>query len=213
MNTKSAILSAATLLAAIVLNPAGAMAETVGTGCLAKLGGEIYNLAPYRSAPSKNCRNGDQKIRLSFHQPSTAFAKRSQFSNEPRPLPEGAMASFNGGDLQIFLAVPADDPPFPDGDCALVAIDWVNDYRYLIASVPPGAFQEGLDTVMAVEDQDDVVVRTYKAHRTLFLETRDALMFHDLIIDYGGAGLVGGGACFASFFVEYAADPLRLYDK
>jgi hypothetical protein len=77
MNPKSAVLSAATLLAAIVLSPASATAESVATGCLAKLTGEIYSLNAYKSGPAKKCRSGDQIIRLQLHQPTTKFAKRS----------------------------------------------------------------------------------------------------------------------------------------
>jgi hypothetical protein len=176
-------------------------------------------LAPYRSAPSKKCRTGDEKIRLSFHQPNTAFAKRRQSSDEQGSLPDhgpGAMALFADGDLLIYLTVPGDRPPLPFENYTLAAIDLNSDQTHVIASVPPGSFQEGLDTVTVI-DEEDFVIRTYQTRRTVFTD-RGALVFHDLIVDHGGVSALGRpisspGTCFASFFVEYAADPRQLFDK
>ena len=50
-------------------------AKTVGTACMYKTG-EVYALAPYRSAPRQGCLEGDETVRLSLDQPDTAFAKK-----------------------------------------------------------------------------------------------------------------------------------------
>ena len=50
-------------------------AKTVGTACISKAG-EVYALAPYRSAPRMSCLDGDETVRLSLEQPDTAFAKK-----------------------------------------------------------------------------------------------------------------------------------------
>jgi hypothetical protein len=210
ITTQKLIAPTALALALLAYEPT-AMAETIGTACLDATG-RIYRLSPFRSAPHPACRSGDRTVRFSLHQPNTKFAKRQKSSDE-RPDPMAAFGPGDDIDLLIHLQFPA-EPPATPGHCALVVQDVNVDFTYVIANVPPGSYQEGLGEVIVFDELDDQVIRRFQATKTVFTGS-GALVFHDLIVDHNSIpGLAPGPkGCFASFLVEYAADPRQLYAR
>jgi hypothetical protein len=173
-----------------------AAAETVETGCLSKPTGEIYALAPYRSAPSKKCREGEPTVRVSLHQPSTAFAKRSRTINSNSAT---EMAEFD----QILIMLRSDG-----GLCELVVDDPIQATEHVVVSVPAGSWQEGLREVTRV-DHELPGSETFEAHRLIPTDRGGAFVFHDVFVDHRQVE----GQCFATFLVEYAEDLQHLYDR
>jgi hypothetical protein len=197
VKTKSAVLSAATLLAAIILNPTDATAESLATGCLAKLSGEIYALKAYGSAPAKKCRSGDQIIRVQLHQPTTKFAKRSFSLSDVNPDGLGDIFAMSE-DFRLFLS---EDE---EGNCIFSAVGLESDYRQVIAIVPPNRFQHGVNEVTEVDFQsDDDDAETHQSNGLVVPSSDGWLMFHDLYIS-------NEGECSVSFVLEYDGE---FYDK
>ena len=204
MKNKNAILPAATLLTAIVLAPVGATAETIGTACLTKTGGELYALAPYRSSPSKKCRAGDQKVRVDLHQPGTSFAKRSVGVGHNDSID---ILEFQSGDLIIILR--SAEASRQQGNCELAIEDTVANTETVVTSVPRGEWRDGLFKVdhFDLDINQQQPAKSYEARRHTITDRNQALAFHDLLVDYRG------GLCYASFVVEFAAFVEDLYEK
>lgn len=203
MNWKTAAFFAS--LAGMVIMAREAVSETIGTACLAK-SGEVYALAPYRSAPRETCFEGDETVRLSLHQPNTAFAKKR---NTIGPNSYTIMTRFFGQDLLIALR--SDIDSLEPGHCDLVVDDLVNATEDVIVSVPAGSWQDGIREVTRIDHgrsgpDGGSLVETYQTDQ-LILTPLGAVVFHDVLVDNRGS------ECFAAFFVEAAEDLRHLYDR
>jgi hypothetical protein len=200
MNWKTAAFLAS--LAGMAIMAHDAVAETIGTACLAK-SGEVYALAPYRSAPRKSCFEGDETVRLSLHQPNTAFAKRSASIDLDGSV---EMARFDT-DLVVLLSLQE------DGTCELFIDDLIVGSQHVVIRVPQGSFQDGLREVTDIEndkvgpDGQKPLIETYETNRVVFTNGPTVFLFHDAIVDNRGS------ECFGAFFVEAAQNMRHLYDR
>ncbi len=203
MNWKSAAVFAS--LAGMVIMANDAVSETIGTACMDKTG-EVYALAPYRSAPRQGCLEGDETVRLSLHQPNTAFAKKR---NTIGPNSYTIMTRLFGEDLLIALR--SDTDSLEPGHCDLVVDDLVNATENVVLSVPAGSWQDGIREVTRIDHgrtgpDGDFLVETYETDQ-LILTPLGAVVFHDVLVDNRGS------ECFAAFLVEAAQDLRHLYDR
>lgn len=183
-----------------------AAGETVGTACLSKASGEVYALAPYRSIPGGECHAGDQTVRLSVHQPSTAFAKRNA-SVDPNATVEMAHLEHD-----LLIALRTGEHSREGGNCELVVDDLENATQFVIASVPTGEWQEGLGEIVHIDHESagpdgESLVETFQANQMILTDRGAALVFHDVFVDNRGT------KCFGAFFIEAAQHPTQLYEK
>ena len=189
-------------LAGLIITAREAAPETLGTACMSK-SGDVYALAPYRSAPQKSCFEGDETVRLSLHQPNTAFAKRRAWVDLDGSI---EMARFNT-DLVMLLSLQE------DGTCELFIDDLIVGSQHVVISVPRGSFQDGLREVTDIEndlvgpDGQTPLIETYETNRVVFTNGPTVFLFHDVIVDNRGS------KCFGAFFVEAAQEMEHLYDR
>jgi hypothetical protein len=193
-------------LAGLIITARGAAPETLGTACMSK-SGEVYALAPYRSAPRNSCLEGDETVRLSLHQPNTAFAKRR---NTIGPDSYTIMTRlFQHQD--VLIALRSGSNSLEPGHCDLVVDDLVNATEDVVVSVPAGSWQDGIREVTHIDHgrsgpDGGSLVETYETDQ-LILTPLGAVVFHDLLVDNRGSD------CFAAFLVESAEDLRHLYDR
>jgi hypothetical protein len=184
--------------AAFCLAALPANAETIGTGCVAKAGGEIYRFAPYRSSPSGKCRTGDERVRLRMDQPFTAIAKRSGSSEDAGDdVLDGELVRFRE-DLVISIT---HDEDF----CRLIVEDLSADVLYIVVSVPTvpsGTWRHGMSEVIIIDVTDGTEIGTFLTSGLVLLERggRAALVFHDLFVEERN------GDCHAAILVEWVED-------
>jgi hypothetical protein len=204
MNFKTAAFFAS--LAGLVLMAREAVPETIGTACLAK-SGEVYALAPYRSAPRTSCLDGDDTVRLSLEQPDTAFAKKRHTIG---PDSYAVMARLLQHQ-ELLIALRSGSNSTEGGHCELVVDDLVNATEDVVLSVPAGSWQDGIREVIRIDHGSSgpdggSLVETYQTDQ-LILTPLGVVVFHDVIVDNRGS------ECFAAFLVEAAQDLRQLYDR
>jgi hypothetical protein len=193
-------------VAGLIITVGEAAGESVGTACLSEASGEVYALAPYRSVPSEQCHTGDQTVRLSLHQPDTAFAKRNA-SVDPDSWVEMARL-----EQDLLIALRSGEHSREGGNCELVVDDLEHATEFVIASVPAGEWQEGLGEIVYIDHESagpdgESLVETFHVNRLILTDRGAALVFHDVFVDHRGS------KCFGAFFVEAAQNPGQLYGK